>query len=414
MMPIREIARELGTKYILEGSVRKYGNRVRIQTQLINAKGKQEVVWSQDFDRETTIDNILDIQSEVAQKVAFKLKANINPEVRKSIKNHATHNKLAYDLYLKGVQNTSLFWMSDSIEYVNIAMQYHLRALEIDSQFSLAYARLGECYWMLAHFSPNPSVSQWLESERALKKAIDLDPSNGLAYANYGVVQHNWKWDREGAEKSFEKAIQLMPGDIEVHFHAFVYYIRTGNCLKAAEELDQAQSLNPKTSKRNDNAWILLCQGKVTNLTHYSEKLKDIGTSDLVNLYLIEKQYKKAMNLAEIYYKKDDTFKLLYLTYYGVGAALAGEKEKASDIVSQLKEISTYRNVPDSFFAMIYFAMGNDNASYAYLEKALEDREFWIHFLKDTAPFYNHRNDQKFREIMTRSWIPLINSNMQN
>jgi len=414
---IKEIAGELKVSYVLEGNVRKYGNKFRINIQLISVKNNQHVVWSENYTRDTTIANILDMQSEVAQQVAISLKTKINPEVRRSIENHATNNKVAYDLYLKGLQEKGLFWKAISIDRINSAIQYFLEAIKQDSKFSMAHTELGKCYWMLAHFSPNPTTSQWLESERALKRAIELDPSNGLAYANYAVVQHNWEWDKTGALESIEKAIRLMPGNIEVRDHAFVYFIRTGECERARNEHEERIKLDPELKIRGDPIWLSLCEGKAGGNSNLSAmvQLKDPDDAYyLVNLYIIEKQYAKAMELAESNFKKDDAFKIYYLTCYGVSAALAGKTDIALNVIKNLNEISAYRNVQNTNFARIYFALGDENTSYAYLEKALADHELWIHDLRISAPFYNHRNDPKLIKIIERSWIPWNNADFQN
>jgi len=413
---IREIAGELKVSYVLEGNVRKYGNNLRINTQLISVKNNQRVVWSEDYNREITIANILDIQSEVAEQVALKLKAKINPEVRRNIESHATNSKIAYDWYLKGLKKIDLYWASYTIGYVDSAMQYFLKAIEQDPRFSMPYIRLGSCYWLLAEYSPNPSVTYWLESERALKKAIELDPYNGEAYANHAVVQYGWKWDREGAEKSIEKAIQLMPGDLDVRTQAFYFFIRSGKCERARQELKQLYILDPKAWDAAE-VWLELCEGKAGRNEKLLENvLKSTSFDSLtfLNLYIIEKQYDKANEMAEKWMKKNDVHNLWYLTFYGVGAALAGDTNKAITVINKLKEISVYRSVPNIFFAMIYFALGNEGDSYGYLEKALANREWLVHILTDLAPFYDHREDPKLLKIIERSWIPLSANKSQN
>ena len=408
---INEIGHELGVAYILEGTVRKYGDRLRIQIQLIYAKAGQNVVWAEDYNREITIENILEIQSEVAEEVALRLKAKINPEVKLSIENHSTESNLAYDWYLRGLQREKLFWKSGLLlSLIDTAMQCYLKAIDLDPMFSMAYKGLGKSYWTLAHLAPNPSSSQWMESERALKKAIELDPSNGQAYGNYAFVQSTWEWDKEGAEKSIESAIRLMPGDFEIRIHAFKFFIRSEQCEKAREQLAIMLKLDPEMIKYGDDlVWLSLCEGKIGSNNNFSTReLKNliVDSLNLINVYIIEKQYSKALAIGKICSKNDKVFKLNYLAFYGTGQALAGETEIALNTIKKMEEIAVYRNVPYTFFAQIYLALGDEEKCYEYLEKALSVHEMWIHDLIRYAPFYDHREDPKFIKIIERTGIP--------
>jgi TolB-like protein len=170
-----EIAQELGVATVLEGSIRKEGDQVRITVQLIDGASDTHL-FSESYDRQ--LNDIFQLQSEVAQKVANSLTAQISPEVKLNLEAIPTKNMVAYELYLRGREQMGLYWMGSPFtqptSYVDESIKYYKQAIELDPGFSNAYVGLGQCYWTLAHFSRDYDPVYWDSSKLSLQQAISL------------------------------------------------------------------------------------------------------------------------------------------------------------------------------------------------------------------------------------------------
>jgi len=400
----KEIADELGVATVLEGSVRKEGDRVRITVQLIEGSSNMHL-FSESYDRQMT--SIFDVQSEVAQLVASALQAQVSPELKLRIEAIPTLNSRAYELYLKGRESYSLWWSEWDTRVIHNGIKNYNEAIALDPEFSNAYAGLGQAYWMLAHWSPDYDPVFWDLSKKYLNKAIELDPNNGWAYAELAVVQHNWDWDQEGTIKSFEKAIELSPGNYDVHNHLRVFSARIGDCenyekesriISALENLEYdpqldfelllcqgdmelISGLNPGDNNRYfafHSAFILMFQGKYEECIQFASDTSNVGPDDIWSIGLL-----------------------------GEAHALLGDSLMALQVIKRLNEMSKQQYVSKGYIAPIYMALGNEEKAFQLLEEVLEERDFVIHVLTWNVSFYKIQDDPRFVSLMERSWIPL-------
>ncbi len=190
----REIGQELGVATILEGSVRRYGNKVRIVAQLVEARtGKH--LWADDYDRDLT--DIFAIQSDVAQQIAAALKATLTPEEKNYIEQKPTASTEAYNLYLKGLY----FWNKRTGENILKAKDYFQQAIEIDPLYARAYVGLADCYNLLHEYADHPSKETYPKARAAALKSLEIDPKIAEAHTSlaYAMQEHFWDW--EGAER---------------------------------------------------------------------------------------------------------------------------------------------------------------------------------------------------------------------
>jgi len=233
---LRQIGRELGVATILEGSVRRSGDRVRIVSQLIDAS-TDEHLWADTYDRE--LRDIFDIQSDVAQRIAAALKAKLSPEEKERIQQKPTENLTAYDFYLKG---RDYYYRYTKLDNEN-AIELFKKALELDPDYALAYAGLGDAYCQRVHrfgFAPG-----WLDSAVEMsEKAISIDPGCAEAHKTLGLVYYAKGWLRKALD-AYRRAVELNPNycvavsNIGVRDHAMGQYV---DALKWAKK---ALTLNP-------------------------------------------------------------------------------------------------------------------------------------------------------------------------
>jgi TolB-like protein len=283
-----EICQELDVSYLLEGRFQKYGDKARLIVQLIQT-GIEGHAWANDYNREWT--DIFTVQSEVAQEIAREIHAVINPEEKQRIEKIPTTNMSAYDLYLKGIQTYYDFWKTGAIEQVHLSIDYFMKAIELDPEYSLAYTGLGRAYWMLGQFGPNRSPIHWKESKSLLMKAISLDPTNGWAYSELGVVLSNWYWDSAASTNAFEKALGLSPNREDVYDHYVSHTYRVGNCERLASLLrGYINRFDPDNDLGvvNSNLLLLTCREEFEEITRIADLEWDRNTGFVETTYIAQ------------------------------------------------------------------------------------------------------------------------------
>ncbi|MFC2124379.1 adenylate/guanylate cyclase domain-containing protein, partial [Bacteroidota bacterium] len=270
-----QIAEELGVAHILEGSVSKSGDKIRIIAQLIDAT-QDKHLWAETYDKE--IVDVFAIQSEVAQMIASSLKAELSVDVKERVEAIPTENVEAYELYLKGNET---YWAShDSLDIDKIyeSINYFEKAIDLDNNFSLAYTGMGRSYWWLAHTSVGiidkirPEL--WEKSLKNLNKAIQLDPNNGWAYAEKIVVYSNYYWDSTATRIALEKATESMPSDRNAYTNYFSHAFSLGNCEKLSWIIEHEKSYQPGLNNPYSewNILLLTCQKKYADIVSIAEK----------------------------------------------------------------------------------------------------------------------------------------------
>jgi tetratricopeptide (TPR) repeat protein len=200
--PIGEISKELNVSAILEGSVRKAGNKIRITIQLVDPE-TEEQLWSEKYDRD--LDDIFAVQSEIAQKVADELEVEIKKAEKLSLGKKATDSKEAYTFYLEGRH----FLNTRSEDGLKKAIEKFEKALEHDPQYALAYTGIADSYAVLALLEFLPPKEAFPKARTAAEKALEIDNRLAEAHTSLGVVRFQYDWDWEGAEKEFKRAIEL-------------------------------------------------------------------------------------------------------------------------------------------------------------------------------------------------------------
>lgn len=242
---IPEIATMLGVANILEGSVRLAGNQVRINVQLIKAE-TDEHIWSEIYDRELTANNIFDIQTEIAQKIAHALHTNISATQQVALEDRPTQNLQAYEAYLRGRQLVEERIGQSIIE----AKKYLKQAIELDPNFAQAYVKLGEAYYLLVEYASEDSKTNYALAWEQCEKAKAINPNLAEVYGLECTLNHYDKGDIDKARQAYEKAISLNPNYADVYFwysHAVIEIEK--DFPKALSILENAVRLNPLSPK---------------------------------------------------------------------------------------------------------------------------------------------------------------------
>ena len=235
---IRTIGKQLNVPTVLEGSVSKAGNKMRISVQLNNVTDGYHL-WAATYDREMT--DFLEIRSDISRRVADALKIQLGMEEKQRLVRKPTENAKAYELYLQGRFELNKFTEQSFINSV----QYFQQAIVLDREFALAHAALAEAYNLIGYWEYLPPREAFPEAKKAAQKALALDPDLAEAHVTLAYTQFQYEWKLEEAEKEFNEAIRLDPNSVSVRLGYWEYLGDLGRFEESHRELERARELDP-------------------------------------------------------------------------------------------------------------------------------------------------------------------------
>ncbi len=391
-----EIARELGVANILEGSVRKAGDQLRITVQFIDGTTDKHL-WSETYDG--ALDNVFAIQSDIARKVAQELRAQISPEVEERIEQVPTENMVAYSLYLEG-RNAFRLDVSDSLM---------LEAIRLDPDFGEAYGILARNKLYQIIFSRGMIVSnleEYLQEVNGLlDKSLSLNPHNADAYIHKGAINLWFEWDFEKARSQYEEALRLNPSFNYIAYAEFLL------AMGDFEEALQESKRNTSANRSSSYGWVIeamtdhfLGEHKraeeaiaIAKITSSEDTLTN---SNFLRLLIYQGRYEE-MLVSYSAIPADD----LYPRAMGF-AALAyyhtGRQSEVDRIIETLKQQSNESPIgsPAYHLAMIYAQMRKVDLAFEWLDKAHQDREIEMYWLKVEPPLEPLHGDPRWTELL--------------
>jgi TolB-like protein len=395
---LQEIAQELGVATVLEGSVRKNGDQVRITVQLI--QGDTDIhLWSESYDRQLT--NIFEVQSDVAQKIAAVLQAEVNPEVKLRIESQPTNNAEAYNLYLQ----------SRSAPFLRSRQLLH-EVIKIDSNFAAAYSGLGRHYLhdggFLGHLSAQETIDKTLPF---LEKALQLDENDPGAYIGLANISLYYEWDFLEAGKNYNKALELNPSDLDMQVNTIDFLLASGQYELALKRASAAINAGGDNYRQLAFSQFFAGQHQLALKTIQME-ISDGASINTVNeaarMYLGLKMYHEAVEIIET---KAGTNLFGYPRtqgLYAVGLFHIGQLAKSNQILNELKQKSNESPVGSPAFhvAMIYAHRGENDMAFQWLEKAYQDHEVEMYWLKVEPPFEPLHNDSRWQDMLDKVGFP--------
>ena len=276
-----EIGKELGVNYLLEGSLQKEKDSVRIIIQLIDAKNDNHI-WADKYDFE--LKQVFKVQSEISRKIASELKTAISPEGIEQINKKPTKSIEAYNLYLKG----RYFWHMRTEEGLQKSIKYFSEALELDPDYALVYAGLADSYQIMANYRLMPRDEGFNKARELAQKALLIDPNNAEAHAILGTLLHYQDWNWEAAEKELKLAIVCNPNYATAHQYYSELLRYLGRSKEARKEIDIAQSLNPNsTVMQRWSSQLYLDEGLFEKAIIEANKAKEINKNLLPTYWII-------------------------------------------------------------------------------------------------------------------------------
>jgi serine/threonine-protein kinase len=398
---LREIGATLQVATLLEGSVRRAGNRVRIIAQLIDADTEQHL-WSETYDRELT--DIFAIQTDVALQIAAALEAELSPEERTRIRKEPTGDLQAYQLYLMG-RHCLNRWTQEGVEQ---GIKYLERAVERDPDYALAYTAMALAYTQLGIGIAGaiPPGEAYPRARTAVAKALEIDSGLAEAHAMLGFLRYVCDYDWAGAEKELRLAIELNP-------NSGTAYDTIGLMLAAMERYDEALEAQTRAHEldplahRLDRATTFLRAGRYSEALeiairvsqldpHFGMARATLGWAYWYN-GLPEKglaEMEKAVALAP-----DST---MFLAQLGQYFARAGKLAQALEILRRLNELSRERYVSPYHMAYVYAGLGEDEAAMDWLERAHAEGAGGIWGIKGSFLFTTLRSHPRFKALLKK------------
>lgn len=397
---VPEIAKELGVDAIVEGSVIRDGNRIRVHAQLIRA-ATDEHFWSETYDRE--MQDVLALESDVAESIAQKIDVTISGQERSRVVHARRVSPAAYEAYLKG----RYYWNKRTAQGLQKGAFYFQQAIQEDPTYSAAYSGLADCNSGLAWHGFKSPAEALPKAYAAALKAIELDPQSAEAHASLGLVlNHRWEWDR--AEAEFRRALELRPQYANAHhWYGDNLSIRARHA-EALGEARKALELDPLNLMIG--TWLGLrfyLAGQYDKAIEQTRATTDLDpTFAAAHLVLGESDMRdgqEQQGLSEL----ETSVRLsggspVYAAQLGMANAFAGKKADALRIIAQLKRMSKERYVSPYGLAQIYAALDNKDQTFKWLDAAYDDRSVWMSYLAVDPVFNRCRSDQRFQKLLHR------------
>ncbi len=403
---LEQIRKELGVQYILEGSVRRAGNRVRISAQLIRATD-QTHLWAQEYDRDLW--DTLALQSEVAGEIAREIRLELTPQERARLVPAAPLNPAAYEAYLKG--NFSLH--KNTAEGDRKALEYFQKALEFDPGFALGYAGLARAHMTLGNNSIVPTGEAYPRARAAAGKALELDDTLAETHLELAVLKHLYEWDQTGAEREFKRALELNPNSADAHLGYSYYLIHQLRCDEATAEAEAARRLNPASLGVSVTLGItFFCARRYDQAIAQYGSVLEVEPSNFFArfwrgwAYLGKGSNEQAIADSQRLISQGDFPESNALSELGVGYGQAGKKTEALRILEDLKQKRTRAYGRPWMIASICAALGDKNQAMEWLEKGYEERDDWLLWNRVYPGFESLRSDPHFQDLSRRVGLP--------
>jgi len=394
---IEEIGEKLNVQTVLEGSVQKEGDNIRISAQLIKVDDGFHL-WSKQYNKK--IDSIFAIQDEISQAIVRELKGALLPGEKAAIEKQYTDNTEAYNLYLMGRHHFN----KHTRDGINKALDYFQQAIDKDPNFALAHAYIANANVEGGSFGYLPRTEAYSKAKQAIDKAIQIDDTIAETYLSMAYMSIFNDWDWPAAERAIKRAIELNPGSVDVHI-AYAFYLWVmGRCDEALEKVKRALELDPVHIITYNTAMALNIR-----MDRYDEAMVNFQKGieidpdfwplhlHLGRLYRKQGNYTKAIG---IFKERNDKFPL------GYTFAVSGERDKAVEILHELLERSKKENGLSDNIAMLYGVLGENDRAFEWLEKVYEARQNILLWIKTDYEWDPIRSDPRFTALLRKMNLP--------
>jgi len=398
---VREIGRKLGVETLVEGSVRKAGDHLRVTAQLIAVKDGSHI-WSDRYDREMT--DVFAIQDEISLAIVDRLKIKLLGEEKTGLVKNRAHNVKAYNRYLQG----RYYWNKRTGEELYKAIGFFEQAIAEDAEFALAYAGLADCFCMLNQVWELPPARTFPKAKAMAAKALLIDETLAEAHTSLAYAISEYDWDWLSAEKEFRRAIELNPNYPTAHQWYAIFLLSWGKSAEAVEKIEKARELDPLSLIiKIASAWIYLYIGRIDQAEDQCRQALEMDPNfmfafdTLSIIYQLRGEYDKAIEfdlkswqnailtdhdrdrLAEIYHNKG------WVAYWQEHADL-------------LVKLAAGRYISAFVIASNFACIGDADRAFEWLERAYLERDLQLFEFQCNPSFKGLRSDPRFTAFLKK------------
>ena len=394
------IAKQLGVANILEGSVQRTTDQLRVNVQLVEAATDAHL-WADTFDRKLT--DIFKIESEIAKTVAETLQAKLSGSERNAIAAQPTENTEAHELYLKG----RFFWDKRTGDNLKKSIDYFNQAIAADPNYALAYVGLADCYLLLEDYTGTPAIETYPKAEAFAQHALQLDNSLAEAHTSLAYVYTNlWQWEQ--AEEEFKRAIKLNPNYPTAHHWYSLCLLDLGRIDEAKAQIKRAHELDP----------LSLIIGTTLNYAYFAEGDVNSSIAQCKRVIDLDPNFPRAHEYLGLGYlaqgRNSEAIVEIHkavelsgrdrrpLRDLGYGYAASGKRAEALTVLKELEENYEKHKAIGQDFAAVYVGLGENDQAFAWLEKDFQARSGLLAWSRWAPPFDSLRSDPRFADLLRR------------
>jgi TolB-like protein/DNA-binding winged helix-turn-helix (wHTH) protein/Tfp pilus assembly protein PilF len=404
--PLAQIARDLNVDGVVEGTVLRSGERVRITAQLIRVNPERHL-WAESYERD--LRDVLALQEDVVHDIAREVRIKLTPQERALLSNGRPVNPEAQEAYLRGVY----FWNKRTTQGFEKSIEYFNQAIRKEPSYALAYAGLANAYNMLGAYGYSVPREIYPKAHVAALKALALDDTSGEAHAALGLYKSVYEWDQPGADRELRRAIELDPGYAFAHIWRGEGLSIMERHWEAVAELDRARELDPTSLMVSDQrGWVLYMARRYDDAIEQIRKTVELEPRFAhAHCWLGKVYLQKGMvqgGLAEL----KDAASLpggdsqLYAPWLGYAYALSGKRAEALKVVETMKAQEQKSHTSPFGIAVIYCGLEQKGQALAWLEKAYQERDPHLPEAKIEPAFDPLRSDAHFQHLVGRSSLP--------
>ena len=405
--PLSEIARNLQVDAVVEGTVLRSGNKVRITAELVQVATDRHL-WAESY--ESQLGDVLALQSQVASAIVREIRINLTPEEQQRLASTHSVSAEGYEDYLKG----RYYWNKRSQEALTKAIEYFQLATEKDPNYALAYAGLADSYSIIgsAIIGTVPSMEVAPKAKAAAVRALQLDDTLAEAQTSLATVRFNYDWDWTGAAKGFQRAIELNPSYATAYQRYSLYLMAMGRTEESLAQMNRARDLDPLSISTNFSlGWRLYMARKYDQAVEQLQNTLEMDPNFTLPRMVLGQAYEQKgaypqalVELQKAVRLSHDSPPMLGALGHAYGAS--GNRAGAEKILAQMKEESKDEYVSPFYVALVYAGLHENNDALDWLEKAFRDRSNAIAFLKVEPELDSLRSLPRFQSLLAQLRLP--------
>jgi eukaryotic-like serine/threonine-protein kinase len=400
-MDAQQVSKALDVRAVMMGHLKRIDNQLVIGVELIDARDGS-VIWTHQYVRKMA--DVIAVQANVARDIAENLRLKLSGAQQEQLAKRYTDNVEAYQLYLKG----RYLWNRRKAGDFPKSREFFQRAIDLDSNFALPYVGLALSYNMQTLYEEVPSKESIPNAKAAVMKALELDDTVADAHSALGWIRMVYEWDRPGAEREFQRALELNPNDAYAHHLYGAHLVAIGRFDEGIAKRKTSVELDPLSAVLRANlGWTL-----------YFARRYDEAIAECREALALEENFFRAHLYIGLSFEQKGMFdqaiaefmKALSISPANVETlaslahvyAVSGHKHEAEQILSKLNELSKQRHVDPYFVALVHLGLGQKDQAFEFLEKAVEGRSIMFLWFKIEPRLDPIRSDARYAKILRR------------